>query len=207
MDLLMSDFDHLLRRLPPDDPRLLETLVQEHYASVYRLALSILGDADEADDAAQETFIQAGQHLDRYQPGTQIKSWLAAITVNTCRGLLRKRRARQRLEEVLRAVRLISARPRSPEDLAVDVEGDEGLRRAVQGLDEKHRLPVILRYVHGLPVREVAAILNQPEGTIHSRLHYAHEKLRAEMMRAGAAGEALPADRKASQKPGQKEKL
>ncbi|MBE0411414.1 MAG: hypothetical protein IBX69_16955, partial [Anaerolineales bacterium] len=53
--------------------------------------------------------------------------------------------------------------------------------RAVQGLGEKHRLPVILRYVNGLTVPEIASIMNLSQGTVHSRLFYAHRKLRSQL--------------------------
>jgi hypothetical protein len=81
----MARIDDLIRQMAPDDPRLSEALVSEYYNFVYHLGCSILGDPGEADDAAQETFIQALRSLGSYQPGTNCKGWLARIAVNTCR--------------------------------------------------------------------------------------------------------------------------
>lgn len=150
-----------------------------YYDFVYHLAYSFLGDPDEADDAAQESFLQATLHIDQYQCGTNLKNWLARITVNICRMKYRKQQSRRRLETVLRRLASpMNALMPSPEDAAIATEQQRLLRQAVDALDEKHRLPVLLRYVHGFAVPEIAHMLEEKEGTIHSRLHYACRKLR-----------------------------
>jgi RNA polymerase sigma-70 factor (ECF subfamily) len=174
----MSDLDHLLQDCPSDDPRIPELLVREYYAGVFRLARSILDDPDEADDAAQETLLKALAHLRRYQAGTHVKRWLATIAVNVCRDRLRRNKVRYRLKQVLAAFSLAAPPAFSPEEAVIHGESSQQLRHAVAALDEKHRLPILLRYVHGLPVRDIALILGIREGTVHSRLHYAHKKLR-----------------------------
>ncbi|MFU8771569.1 MAG: RNA polymerase sigma factor [Anaerolineales bacterium] len=177
----MPDIDELLGQYSADDPRLIEALVLDHYDFVYRIALSILNDRHEADDAAQETFIKAVANLDNYQPGSRLKSWLATIAVNVCRGMLRKQKTRQNLQRVLKLAGFSSREQSTPEQAALQKESIQALRRAVQGLGEKHRLPVILRYVNGLTVPEIASIMNLSQGTVHSRLFYAHRKLRAQL--------------------------
>lgn len=159
----------------------LEALVGEYYAYIRRLALTILddgqGDASaEAEDAAQETFITAHRSLAGFRGRASLKTWLTAIAVNACRGRLRKRRLRQTLQATLQGLHL-ARQPESPEETAVENEARRQLWQAVDGLDEKHRLPVILRYVHELSVAEIAASLGASEGTIHSRLHYARKAL------------------------------
>ena len=155
----------------------IERLVREHYAYVQRLALSILNDPDEAEDAAQETFIAAHRALGSFRGEAQTRTWLTTIAVNACRGRLRKRKVRQALHNTLAALHLQSALPSSPEQAALQSESDRQLWQAVDALDEKHRLPVILRYVHELSVPQIAAALNTSQGTIHSRLHYARLSL------------------------------
>lgn len=177
----MKEFDQLLQTLPASDPWVCEALVREYYSYIYRLAYSILGDPDEAEDASQETFIHAFASLDRYQVGTNLKSWLSTIAVNLCRDQLRRHRTRQTLQGVLQTVERITRRQSSPEEAALHNEQANTLWQAVKGLDEKHRLPIILRFVHGLPAREIAEILHVSEGTIHSRLHYAIRKLQVKL--------------------------
>ena len=77
----------------------------------------------------------------------------------------------------------------SPEEAAAQNEAHRQLWQAVDSLDEKHRLPVILRYVHELTVAEIAASLGTNEGTIHSRLHYARKAL---LDRLGPGHEEAP---------------
>jgi RNA polymerase sigma-70 factor, ECF subfamily len=175
----MASIDEIIRQTAPGDPRLFEALMVGHYNTIYRLTNAVLQDSDEADDAAQETFIQAAAHIADYQPGTNIKSWLAKIAVNLCRDKLRRKKTRQRL---LKALKLLSwqgshASP-SPEEAVICGERKRIIRSVIDSLDEKHRLPVILRYMQGMPVAEIAEVLELNEGTIHSRLHYAHRQLR-----------------------------
>jgi RNA polymerase sigma-70 factor (ECF subfamily) len=161
--------------------RSLEALVREHYAYIRRLSLTILDDggpdgAAEADDAAQETFITAYRSMAGFRGHASLKTWLTSIAVNACRARLRKRKLRQALYATLRGLHL-SQRMASPEETAARNEADRYLWRVVDSLDEKHRLPVILRYVHELTVPEIAASLGMNEGTVHSRLHYARKAL------------------------------
>ena len=161
--------------------RRLEALVGEYYAYVRRLALTILDDGSaeasaEADDAAQETFITAHRALAGFRGRASLKTWLTAIAVNACRARLRKRKLRRTLQSTLRGLHL-AQRLASPEETALQNEARRHLWQAVDSLDQKHRLPVILRYVHALTVPEIAASLGTNEGTIHSRLHYARKTL------------------------------
>ena len=151
-----------------------------YYDFVYNLAASFLCDPEEADDAAQETFIHAALHVDQYHAGTSIKSWLAQITINLCRDRYRRRKVRQRLMEILKKVTLLpGAAVPTPEDSVILNERQRHLKKAIDALDDRHRIPLILRYQHGLSVPEIARALDLSEGTVHSRLHYAHLKLRS----------------------------
>jgi RNA polymerase sigma-70 factor (ECF subfamily) len=86
---------------------------------------------------------------------------------------------RRRLLEVLKALSL-HAGPSSPnpEEALIRSENQRRLKRAVDDLDDKHRQPVLLRYQQGMSVPEIAHALGLSEGTVYSRLHYAHRKLR-----------------------------
>ncbi len=184
MTTRMADIEELIRQAAcqPIHPRVCEALMLAYYDFVYHLANSFLGDPDEAEDAAQETFLQAALHIDQYQSGTNLKSWLARITLNHCRARYRRQKMRQRLENVLKIVTLqLNPSLPTPEDALVWNERQRSLKQAVDSLDEKHRLPVLLRYVHGLSVPEIAQALDEKEGTIYSRLHYANRKLRDQL--------------------------
>jgi RNA polymerase sigma factor (sigma-70 family) len=178
----MLDIDRLIRQVSPGDPQVCEALMGVYYDFVYNLASSFLSDPEEADDVAQETFINAALHVDHYHAGTSIKSWLAKIAINLCRDRYRRRRVRQRLVEVLKRVTLQpDPSPVTPEENLLQNERQLHIKKAIDALDDKHRLPLLLRYYHGLSVPEIARALELSEGTVHSRLHYAHLKLRSQL--------------------------
>ena len=159
------------------DSLAIERLVQTHQADVYRLALSILDDADEADDATQEVFVAALRALDSFRAAASLKTWLFSITVNVCRTRLQRDKRRGRLQQILQS--LLSNDQAHPEKEAVQNESHAAIWHAIRALDDKHRLPVILRYYHDLSVADIAEMLGIPSGTVHSRLNHAREKLRS----------------------------
>ena len=158
------------------DSLAIERLVHTYQQDVYRLALSILDEADDADDATQEVFVAALRALDSFRGEASLKTWLFRITVNVCRNRLHRDQSRGRLRQVLQS--LFLQNQAHPESDAVQSESDSALWRAIQSLDFKHRIPVILRYYHEMPVAEIAEMLGIPVGTIHSRLNHARERLR-----------------------------
>lgn len=174
-----TDFALWLERCRAGDPGAIEALVSTHRPALYRLALSILDDAAEADEATQETFLAALRALPGYRGDAAFNTWLYRIGVKVCRGRLRRGRAWQRLKEALQAaLRLHGEAGDDPEIAAARRERQAAVWRAVQALGEKHRLPVILRYYHGLSVAEIAQVLGVNEGTVHSRLSIARDRLR-----------------------------
>ncbi|HZW03424.1 MAG TPA: sigma-70 family RNA polymerase sigma factor, partial [Anaerolineaceae bacterium] len=88
-----------------------------------------------------------------------------------------KRRARQALQNTLAGVQALFGGGASPEERAASREERDRLRSAVDRLDERHRLPLVLFYEQELSAAEIAAVLDVSEGTVHSRLHYARQKL------------------------------
>lgn len=182
--------DQLLRAERTDRQVLAESLLDHYFADVHRLALSILRDEAEADDVTQETFITALRQIGRYDPGTNLRAWLSTIAVNLCRDRIRRNQARSRWRELWSGSQIGSGGPsRNLETRHVRHEAHSALWSAVNALDEKHRLPIVLRYANGLAVREVAAILHIPEGTVHSRLHHACKKLASAL--SGSEAESL----------------
>ena len=160
---------------------LTELLVEQYYTYIVRLSASILHDTVEAEDVAQDTFVVALTKTDLVDPKINVKAWLSTIAVNKCRDILRKRKVRLKFQNMLEAVWIRSQPENLPESHAVHEETAFHLWTAVNQLNEKHRLPILLRYMHNLSIREIAEILETKEGTIHSRLHYACQKLQIQL--------------------------
>ena len=160
----------------------IEGLLTTHRPKVYRLALSILDDAAEADEATQDTLMAALRALDSFRGEAAFSTWLYTITLNVCRARLRKRQTAARLLRTLKTFFWpIADKPRWPEDDAILNETEADVWRAVNELDEKHRLPIILRYYHDFSTDEIARMLTINEGTVRSRLHTAREQLRVQL--------------------------
>ena len=159
----------------------IEHLVREYFPYIRRLAYSILDDLPDADDAAQETFISAHRAWTGFRNESNPKTWLTAIAVNACRDRLRKRKAHQLLTSTLQSLHLQKRTSPTTEESIIQNEVDQSIWVAVANLDEKHRIPIILRYVHELNIPEIARILHINQGTVHSRLHYARRKLYAQL--------------------------
>lgn len=152
------------------------------YATVYRMT----GDAEDARDVAQETFLRAWSSLRTFEGGSAFGTWLHSIAINQVRSEMRRRSAQKRGAPVsLDAPRgddeggidpPDDARP--AEEAAAAKEHARLLREAVASLDEDAREVIVLREFQDLSYEEIAAAVGCPVGTVRSRLFRAREELR-----------------------------
>ena len=166
----------LIRHAANGDASAWEPLIFAHQQAVFRLAYLLLGDPDDAEDIAQETFLRAWNHLKRFDQTRPLRPWLLSITANLSRN--RRRSAGRYLAALTRAFRDEPA-PASVEDKSAQYMEANDLRKVVQNLNEPDQQVVYLRYFMDLSVAETADVLQVAEGTVKSRLSRALEKLRA----------------------------
>jgi RNA polymerase sigma factor (sigma-70 family) len=158
-------------------------LVRRHGPMILAACRRVLGDADEAEDAFQATFLVLARKAESIR-GTNLAGWLYGVAVRTARGV-RLMRDRRRKRERLQAHRPPTADPGAPDtELAQLV--DEELAK----LPDHSRAAVVLCELRGLSRREAAAELGIPEGTLSSRLAAAKRKLAAALIRRGVVGAA-----------------
>lgn len=175
----------LLAKCRSGDAQAIETLVNEYQARVYRWCLSILDDPEDAQDATQDSFLAALKGLDSYRGDSAFQTWLFSIALNICRGQLRKHKRQRNLTDTLAdPVMMDETHKPGPEKQAADNERRQAIWQVVNDLDEKHRLPVILRYYHDMSTQEIAEVLQVNVGTVHSRLSIARTRLSGELKRA-----------------------
>jgi RNA polymerase sigma-70 factor (ECF subfamily) len=175
----------LLERAARGDASAFDAIVARFERPVHALVHRLMGgDAEAARDVTQDVFLKAWRNLARYDPSRPFAPWFLKLAANLA---LNAREARR----VRRTVSLDAPRPgddkapEGPADTAVrgaDRAGDEemraAVRRAVAGLDAKYAMPVVLFYLEGLPVKEIAERLDLPEGTVKIRLHRARDTLK-----------------------------
>ena len=157
----------------------IEMLVRQYEAGVFKLAYSILGDEADANEVAQETFIAVLKSLRTYQEKKTFKAWIYTIALNLSRSQLRKRKIIERLKMTVGGIfRIETQKQATPEDEVIKTEKEAAIWNELNKLDERHRTVVVLRYFHELSISEISEIMSINEGTIHSRLHTARERLR-----------------------------
>jgi len=177
------DSDWLINECIAGNENAIEMFVRLHETNVFRFALSIVGDQAEANEITQETFLSALRSLKTYQEKNSLKAWLYTIALNHSRNHLRKQKILERLKTAATILFQTeeSHKQPSPEDVIIQDEKEAVIWSELNKLDEHHRIVMILRYFHELSISEISEILDVNEGTIHSRLHTARERLRSQL--------------------------
>jgi RNA polymerase sigma-70 factor (ECF subfamily) len=148
-----------------------EELVRRHQATIFRIALRMLGDRRDAEDASQETFLQAWRALPRFRSQSAFSTWLYRIVTNRCLNLRRARRPSQALlwdQE--------SEEP-GPEEAAEARNQLLALREAILELTPEQRAVFVLRHLEGCAYEEIVEILGISLAAVKSRLHRARLEL------------------------------
>lgn len=174
----------LLAQCRAGDPQAIETLVHDHEARLFRFCLSVLDDPADAEDATQESFIAALRSLKTYRGESAFQTWLFSIALNACRSALRQRKRRATLTAAVSDPSISHGTGRqNPEREFMEQERAQVLWQAISELDEKHRLPIVLRYYDELSTQEIADVLGISLGTVHSRLSIARTRLTGALKR------------------------
>lgn len=167
----------LVRRTLAGDKRSFDVLMARYRELVHRIAYKMTGNSWEANDLAQEAFLQAYAKLGQLTDPARFGGWLRSLAANTCKMWLRRQRANSTsLESMLAEGE--AAHPALATDATEAVEEEitaaerrQELRRAVERLSEKNRLAVSLHYFEGRTCAEVAKMLKVPVSTVAGRLH------------------------------------
>lgn len=169
--------DGAVSRAKQGDVHAFEILVRENEREVLRTAHLLLGNLQDAEDAAQETFLRLHKYLGRFRDGLALRPWLYRVTVNACRDAHRKRvrHAAQSLETVPERELEAAGRP----DRTAEAEEEWGLMmQGLQSLPEKERAAFVLRDIEGLSTKDVARTLGSTQLTVRSQISRARLKLK-----------------------------
>ena len=169
---------------------LFEQLVFRYEKPVYRHVHRMVGQAEEAEDLTQDTFVKAYSNLGRYRERWEFKTWLFRIATNAAISALRRRRATVSLDapnEGAPFEALPDPRGRSPRAHASASETMRRLRRAVDDLPAQARAMFRLRYFEEMGVQEIARVVGRKPGTVAVTLHRTREKL-SDLLFGGPGG-------------------
>jgi len=158
-----------------------ERLWERERPRVWRLTARLSGDVDAADDLTQEVGLRALEAYGQFRGGSTESTWLYRIAVNV---VLRWRERRGALPGSVRlegVAPLAAPAEDSPERLTLRADANERMHRAVEALPDDLRTRLLLHAWEGLKYREIAAVLEVPDGTVMSRLYAARQRLRREL--------------------------
>ena len=176
LDVCSLAEDTLITQAQKGDRSAFGELVARHYASVIRVVYHLCGQAQVAQDAAQEAFIRAWVNLPGFQPRASFRNWLFRIATNAALDILRQR-PEESIEDSAEMPAMVDQSP-NPEAAYLEKEQADFLQAAVQALPEGARSVLVLREYGELSYEEIAAALEIPIGTVMSRLNYARSRLR-----------------------------
>jgi RNA polymerase sigma-70 factor (ECF subfamily) len=184
-----ADERELVQRCLARDERAYRELVRAYQSPVVNLAWRITGNADDAAEVAQETFIRVLRSLPTYDPDRPLRSWLFKIASNLALDLIRRRKRRPIAIEDLGdedgpTIEAVDPGPAPDEGLRLEWAA-ERFQALVEELPEHYRAILHLRYKEELSYEEIAETLMVPLGTVKVRLHRAHETLRRKLTARG----------------------
>lgn len=167
------DDEALAARVGSGDREAFAELVRRHQSGVYRVCYRVLGDREDARDAAQEAFIRAYRKIHSFEGRSAFRTWLMRLAVNV--SLNDRKRRRESLSlEMIPDVDGSSG----PQERLLEDERSELLHRALGKLKTEHRAAVVLHDLEGMSWEEAAEILEVPQATARSWAHRGRVRLK-----------------------------
>ena len=171
----LSDSE-LVDKATNGDSRALDALVERYTPRVNRLASQLMGDFEEARDAAQESLVKVCTRLKQFRGEAQFATWLHRLVVNTCRDRMAFQRVRR--AEPLELDEQVASDDVDPSNLAVLTDLRRDLADALSRLSRDQRIAVVLRDSFGLSYKEISRVARMPVGTAKCYVHRARARLR-----------------------------
>jgi RNA polymerase sigma-70 factor (ECF subfamily) len=184
-----DDGQDLLGRVREGDARAFELLMRQHERLVLVVALRLLGNQEDARDAAQEVFLKLYRFGHAIEPGNPVKPWLYRVAVNVCNDMLRQRVSARRVFAVDESIEdWDGAEDGNVEGALLAAQQRQVLRLALGKLPNRERTALVLRDVEGLETEEVARMLGTSAVTVRAHVSRGRMRLRRiveRMMRRG----------------------
>jgi RNA polymerase sigma-70 factor (ECF subfamily) len=186
--LAQESDDKLLARIRAGDNLALQALYGRHHVKVFRFALRLLRNEQNAEDVVSEVFIDVWRNPAGFEGRSEATTWLLAIARNKAYSLLRKKKEDQIDED---SAAEIEDAADNPEVVMQKKTKGDLLRACLSHLSVEHREVIDLVYYHDKSVEEVALIVGAPEGTVKTRMFHARKKL-SELVQAAGIDRGWP---------------
>jgi RNA polymerase sigma-70 factor (ECF subfamily) len=173
------------------DRQAFNRLVESYQRPIYNLTFRMLGNAQEAEDAAQETFLRAFSRLGQYDPAHKFSTWLFSIANHYCIDRLRKRRTTLISIDDNPVLQNLEDDEPQPETTLLSREQMREVQALMQQLEPEYRTPLVLRYWENLSYEEIAQSMNLTVPAIKSRLFRARQRM-ADLLAAHEVAQAPP---------------
>lgn len=176
----------LVRQAKNGNTDAFEQLISDYQAKIYYIAFHMMGNEQDAEDAAQEAILKAYRYLSSFKEESGFYTWLYRITHNICLDMLRKRKRNHTHSTDLvkkdrdgqeTEVQLVDDKPQ-PEEELMSRQVQTDMQAAIAELKEHYRTVIVLRDIEGMSYEDIAAVTEISVGTVKSRLNRARESLR-----------------------------
>ncbi len=168
----------LVQQAQAGDTEAFSALVVEHQLFAYNLALRVVGNAQEAEDIAQEAFVRAWLALPNFRGQAQFRTWLYRIVTNLCCNRVPRLRRELLAMSEEAALQIPDETDANPAFSVEAAERRKFLHQQIEALPESYRLVVTLRFQQELSYEEIASVLSLPVGTVKTGLFRARARLR-----------------------------
>ncbi|EMS71177.1 RNA polymerase sigma factor [Ruminiclostridium cellobioparum] len=177
--------NRLLTKARQGNVQAFEELSGSYYTKVYNICYRMLNNPDDALEQAQETFIKAFRYIKDFKGNSSFSTWIYRIATNTCLDFIRKNNKNKNtvsmeqatFEDITVKDRLVSSMP-EPEKIAETNAQKAAIKEALEKMNEKNRMIIVLRDFMGLSYEQISETLETPVGTVKSRISRARSELR-----------------------------
>lgn len=178
----MNEEQSWLFQAQQGDDEAFTRLVETYQTPVFNLCYRMLGEPEQAEEAAQESFLRVHQNLTRYDLARPFATWLLSITAHYCIDRLRRRKfglisIEERADDEDNPTEFADPGATNPEEEVERREGQQAIQRVLQNLNSTDRAAIILRYWYDFSEIEIAESLNLTIPAVKSRLHRARREL------------------------------
>jgi RNA polymerase sigma-70 factor (ECF subfamily) len=181
----MSDNKKLIENCRNGDIHSFELLIESHQKKIYNLAFRMMGNYEDASDVAQEVFIKVYRSIYSFKESSSFSTWIYRIAVNVCLDQLRKKKKERVISMNSRVVLGGTEMELQFEDTGIGpqeaverTETKQSIARAINNLNEDHKIAIILRDINGYSYEEIAQMLKCSLGTVKSRISRARHSLK-----------------------------